>query len=209
MKNKIKWIVLLVALVAVVAAAAIVYDKFGDDYAMDNLAGTAQPESSADESKEPEASPESSEESSEENSKTDYQPAPDFTVLNYEGEEVKFSDYIGKPVVLNFWATWCYYCMEEMPDFDKACRNHPEVQFLMVNATDGMQETMESAKNYIESNDYAFEVVFDTKLDAVNAYQVSGFPATFFINAEGELVAYGNGMMAYETVEKGISMITE
>ncbi len=205
MKNKIKWIVLLVALVAVVAAAAIVYDKFGDDYAMDNLAGTAQPESSAEESKESEASPESSEE----NSKTDYQPAPDFTVLNYEGEEVKLSDYIGKPVVLNFWATWCYYCMEEMPDFDKACRNHPEVQFLMVNATDGMQETMESAKNYIESNDYAFEVVFDTKLDAVNAYQVTGFPATFFINAEGELVAYGNGMMAYETVEKGISMITE
>lgn len=203
MNNKLKWIILAVVLVVLIAAAGLLYNKLGDEYASDNI--------SAGETKEDSSSPteDSAEDQGTHVGDNEYQPAPDFTVMDYDGNEVKLSDFKGTPVVLNFWATWCYYCMEEMPDFNKASLAHPEVQFLMVNATDGVQETLENAKAYIDSNDYHFKAVYDTKLSAVYSYQVNSFPTTFFINAEGELVAYGNGMMSYETVEKGIGMITE
>ena len=92
---------------------------------------------------------------------------------------------------------------------EKLYEKYPDVQFLMVNATDGVQETMASAKEYVEQEGFQFDVFFDTNFDAVNAYQVSGFPATFFIDENGNLVTYGRGMLDFETLEKGIQMITE
>ena len=136
-------------------------------------------------------------------------PAPDFTLVDQYGEEHTLSEYRGKTVFLNFWATWCYYCKEEMPDFDKAYEAYPEVQFLMVNATDGVQETMESAQEYIQQEGFQFDVFYDTQLEAVNAYYVTGFPATYFIDAQGNLVTRSRGMLDYDTLVKGIGMITE
>lgn len=208
MNNKVKWTILLAVLVLLLGAAGLLYNKFSDKFVMDNIVSGETTEETAP-TPTPEVPEENTGESSEEPGKKEYQPAPDFVVYDYDGNEVRLSDYKGKPVVLNFWATWCYYCMEEMPDFNKASINHPEVQFLMVNATDGVQETLENAKKYIDSNDYNFTAVYDTQLSAVYSYGINSFPATFFINAEGELVAYGTGMMGYDTVEKGIGMITE
>ena len=79
----------------------------------------------------------------------------------------------------------------------------------MVNATDGVQETMESAKNYVEQEAYEFDVFFDTNQEAIRNYNVTGFPATFFIDKDGNLVTRGVGMLDFETLEKGIKMITE
>ena len=189
MKSKIKWILLAAGLVVVIAGAAVLYRVLSANYSGENLMQSAQAqEQSAQESE---------------------FAAPDFTVYDGDGNEVHLSDYKGKPVVLNFWATWCYYCKEEMPDFDRAYEKYPDVQFLMVNATDGIQETMASAKEYVEQEGFQFDVLFDTNFDAVNAYQVSGFPATFFIDENGNLVTYGRGMLDFETLEKGIQMITE
>ena len=128
-------------------------------------------------------------------------------MLDYSGKEVKLSDYVGKPIVLNFWATWCYYCKVEMPDFERARKENPDVLFLMVNATDGVSETVESAKGYIEDNGYGFEVVFDTLGQARDAYYVSGFPTTYFIDEIGNLVAYARGAIDYDSLIHGIGMI--
>lgn len=189
MKSKIKWIILAAGLVIVIAAAAVLYSLLSKNYSGDNLM---------------------------QNSQTQEQPAgenelaaPDFTVFDADGNEVHLSDYKGKPVVLNFWATWCYYCKVEMPDFHKAYEKYPDVQFLMVNATDGVRETMESAKEYIAQEGFQFDVFYDTELDAVNTYYVTGFPSTFFIDKDGNLVTYSSGMLDFETLEKGIQMITE
>lgn len=189
MKNKIKWIIIAVALVGVIAGAAVLYHVLSRDYAGNNLMQNSQTQNQASEENE--------------------YAAPDFTVLGADGSEVKLSDYRGKPVVLNFWATWCYYCKVEMPDFDKAYEKYPDVQFLMVNATDGVQETITSAKEYIEQEGFGFDIFFDTKLEAVNAYYVTGFPSTFFIDKDGNLVTRSSGMLDFETLEKGIQMITE
>ena len=134
-------------------------------------------------------------------------PAPNFTVLDYNGNQVKLSDYIGKPIVLNFWATWCGYCKLEMPDFERARQENPDVLFLMVNATDGVYETVESAKAYIEDNGYGFEVVFDTMEQAQSAYHITGFPTTYFIDEVGNLVVYARGAISYNTLMNGIGRI--
>ena len=110
--------------------------------------------------------------------------------------------------MLNFWATWCYYCKSEMADFNRAYANNPEVQFLMVNATDGKRETVASAKKYIEQNGFDFDVFFDVNGDAMDTYGITSFPTTYFIDKDGNLIARGVGMLDYETLEKGIDMIT-
>lgn len=151
--------------------------------------------------------------SSEETGNADSDPqtvsAPDFVALNQKGEEVSLSSFVGKPIVLNFWATWCGYCVQEMPDFQKAYENYPNVQFLMVNATDGEHETVASATSFAEARGFTFPILFDTKSEAVTVYGIEGFPTTFFINAKGEVVTYAGGMINYETLERGIGMIAE
>ena len=108
--------------------------------------------------------------------------AKDFKVFDENGNEVKLSDFFGKPIVLNFWATWCYYCREEMPDFNDAYHNNPDVQFLMVNVTDGRRETVFSAKQYVDDSDFDFTVLYDKNLDATTTYGAWGLPMTVFID---------------------------
>lgn len=135
------------------------------------------------------------------------QYAPDFTVVDAQGNPVKLSDFKGKPVVLNFWATWCGYCKQEMPVFEAAAQKHPDIQFMMINATDGEQETMAGAMAYIAQSGYTFDVFYDTNLEAVNTYGISAFPTTFFIDKDGVLVAYVSGALEEETLSKGLAMI--
>lgn len=133
---------------------------------------------------------------------------PDFTVYDRDGNEVHLSDFVGKPVVLNFWASWCSPCKKEMPYFDALyCEYGDQIHFVMVNATDGYQETMESALEYLDGTEYKFPVYFDSDSDAITAYGVSAFPTTFFFDASGNPVAYGQGSMDEETLEKGLKMI--
>lgn len=131
----------------------------------------------------------------------------DFTVLDENGNEVKLSDFLGKPIVLNFWATWCTYCVREMPDFQAAYEKYPDVQFVMVNVTDGFYETVDSAKQFVAEKGFTFPIFFDTESSATTAFKVTGYPQSYFIDANGNLVAHAPGMISMETLEKGISMI--
>lgn len=134
--------------------------------------------------------------------------APDFTVYTADGEPVKLSDMKGTPVVLNFWASWCPPCKSEMPDFNEICKEFEgKVTFMMVNLTDGESETVESARNFIHMMEYTFPVYYDTDMDATAKYGIESIPTTFFIDAEGNIIAYGEGALDGETLRYGISMI--
>ena len=138
------------------------------------------------------------------------QPAPDFTVYNAEGNEITLSALMdGKPTVLNFWASWCGPCRSEMPHIQEAYeRLGGEVSFVMINMTDGQRETQESAEEYMAESGWTFPIYFDSDYDAAMTYGAYSLPQTYFIDAEGRLIAAARGSMSAEVLQSGIDMIT-
>ena len=135
--------------------------------------------------------------------------APDFIAYGPDGAAVRLSDYFGKPIVLNLWASWCGYCKLEMPDFEAAYLEQGEdIHFLMLNVTDGVQETRESADAFLQEQGYTFPVLYDQDVEATMAYQAYGLPMTFFIDRQGRLAAYAQGAIDAQTLQQGIDMIT-
>lgn len=122
--------------------------------------------------------------------------APDFTVLDANGKKIRLSDNFGKPIVINFWATWCPPCKQELPDFEKLCKEYGDrVVFMMVNLTDGYRDTIDGTKRFVSKNGYTFPLYFDTEYSGAVAYNVSSIPQTTFIDANGNVYATRIGAM--------------
>ena len=219
MKKSVKYLLSLFAVVLVFIGAYFLYQTLSEQYKPQNIAVTyeqAAIETEASQDKEPETAPDSAsapettpEEESAETTPT-VVPAPDFTVQDVNGDTFSLSDFKGKPVVLNFWASWCPPCKGEMPDFESIYQlRGDDVHFLMVNLTDGQQETLSTASAFIAAQGYTFPVYYDTALDAATKYGIYSVPATYFIDAEGNAVAQASGAIDAATLEYGISLITE
>lgn len=136
--------------------------------------------------------------------------AINFTVYDENNNEVKLEDYIGKPIVINYWATWCGYCVKEMPTFNKVYEEEKdEVVFMMINATDGVSETVDKAKKFIKENNFQFPVYYDIKEEVGYQYGIYSLPTTIFINKKGEIEIGYKGMLSEEILKKEIQKIKE
>ena len=188
MSNKKILVSIILLLASLIVCASLLYDQLDDKWSPDQLATEA----------------------TEDPSQTEPEPimAPDFTVYDIDGREVHLSDFFGKPIVVNFWASWCGPCKMEMPDFEEKYQElGGEVTFLMVNMTDGSRETVETAAAHIVQEGYTFPVFYDTFSSAAITYSVYSLPTTYFIDAEGHAIAQATGAIDGATLQRGIDMI--
>lgn len=181
MKNKV-WFIITVAFAAIMILAVVLYPKLAEKYSADSTINDT-------------------------NSGTVIQ-ADDFTVYDLEMNEVKLSDYFGKPIIINFWASWCGPCKSELPAFNNLYEKYKEdVVFLMINLTDGQKDTESSIKKFVSDNGYSFPVYYDIEYDASDTYGVRSIPETVFINAEGSLYDTRIGAMSEVVLENHIKQM--
>lgn len=138
--------------------------------------------------------------------------AKDFTVYDENLKEAKLSDYIGTPVVLNFWASWCPPCKAEMPGFNEMSKKYSKekIAILMINLTDGEKETVSKAQQYLQSNNYDMKALYDNKLDAANKYNITSIPRTIFIDKDGYIFKDNTaGVISEEELENQIKLLLE
>ena len=120
----------------------------------------------------------------------------DATVYTVDGEAVTLTRIAdGRPLVINFWATWCPYCVEELPDFQKIYAEYGErVSFAFVDVADGQRERAEDAAAWLVAQGYDdLPAYYDTSLEAVSAFGVTSYPTTVVVSGEGEILTVSPG----------------
>ncbi len=138
-----------------------------------------------------------------ESSQDMHPPAQDFTLEAADGNEYSLSDYKGKVVFLNFWATWCGPCRHELPEvqelFEKM--DPTEVVVLTVTLPGGQEKSPNEIASFVHDEGYTFPVLFDENGDIFSAYGVNSFPTTFMIDKEGNIFGYVNGALRLSMME--------
>nr|WP_070121368.1 redoxin domain-containing protein [Bacillus marinisedimentorum] len=122
--------------------------------------------------------------------------APDFELETLGGEAVKLSDYRGKKVLVNFWATWCPPCRAEMPDMEKFY-NDKDVEILAVNLTE-TEGTPGDVQPFVDDFGLTFPILMDTSSDVSSKYRISPIPTSYFIDTKGRIASVSLGAMNYD-----------
>lgn len=218
MKKYGKIFVILLLLAAVITGAAFAYRKLKNQ--VQSPALVEEQEEQGPEEQEPDELQSGEEPSEEENEDkredkegdkkdgSERQEAIDVSFYDSEGNAVQLSDFYGKPVVMNFWATWCGYCKQEMPDFQEAYEEYGDrVEFLFINSTDGARETREKASAYLEEQGYTVPAYYDEDMEAVYAYSINSLPTTILLDKEGKVAAYAPGLVEKEMLTAGLDTL--
>lgn len=130
--------------------------------------------------------------------------APDFTVQTLDGASMKLSDFRGKPVMLNFWASWCGPCTAEMKNIESVFQKHTNEDIVILGVNQG--EGSSTVKGYAELWKLHFRLVRDEDAEASHLYQVRALPTTVFIDAQGKISdVHIGGPMTADFIEKRVN----
>ena len=131
-------------------------------------------------------------------------PKPELALQDIQGKQVSLQQLQGKPAVINMWATWCAPCRREMPLLQQAQKNHPEVQFVLVN----QGEKAPAVADYLQKNQVdVAHIWLDETMQARSALPYQGLPSTYFLNKKGEIVAHSLGEIKHEQLEQYLQQI--
>lgn len=134
--------------------------------------------------------------------------APDFELTTLEGKKVKLSDYKGKKVILNFWATWCPPCRAEMPDMEEFYSTYKDkdIVILGVNLTKSEQEES-VVREFIKSYGITYPIPLDVESSVAETYQVSAIPTSYFIDTKGVIREKIVGPMDFDMMKSILDSI--
>jgi peroxiredoxin len=124
--------------------------------------------------------------------------AEDFSLPTASGQTFKLSAQRGRPVFVNFWATWCPPCLEEMPALERLWRAQKSAGFVMLAVT--VDANPKLATPFVERHGFTFTVGFDPKMELANTYGVRALPSSFVIDRDGRLAAVAIGPRAWDNV---------
>lgn len=131
--------------------------------------------------------------------------APNFTLLDLDGNEVELSDFIGKKVILNFWATWCPPCRAEMPHMESIYKkNNKEVVVLAVNLSN-TEKSDSDVQEFVKDFKLSFPIVMDTKGEISGQYQVFAYPTSLMIDSQGVIQEIYRGAINEDIMKKSLS----
>ena len=133
--------------------------------------------------------------------------APDFTVADLEGNPVTLSQLRGRPVVLNFWASWCGPCVEEFPLLRDAADRHAGEGLAVVGIV--YQDRSEAARDFMARHGASWPAAMDPGERVAGAYGILGPPETFFIGRDGTIVARQIGQFSAESLDEKLAAIIE
>lgn len=133
--------------------------------------------------------------------------APDFELAGLDGETLKLCDYRGQAVMLNFWATWCLPCRQEMPLFQAAYEQYQDDGLVILAANVGEDAT--TARNYADELGLSFDIGLDQAAELSRAYRVFGMPTTFFINRQGVIDYLAIGAVRESDLDDILARILE
>lgn len=142
-------------------------------------------------------------------------PAPEFELKDQYGQVHKLSDYKGKTILLNFWATWCPPCRAELPDIQKIYEEYStegeEALIVLGVAGPGMGEekSQEEIAAFLEENGYTYPVLMDETWELFQEYGIYAFPTTFMIDREGNVFGYASGQLSYDILKDIIKQTME
>ena len=126
--------------------------------------------------------------------------APDFCLENLYGKKVELKHFKGKVIFLNFWATWCGPCKEEMPSMEFLYQQFKEKGFVFLTISVDY-EGIKPVKEFIEKQRYTFPVLIDPKCLTLDLYEVKGIPATFLIDKKGRIIGKAIGPRNWKSPE--------
>lgn len=184
--NKKGLLITIICFVGFLAIAYIGYNSLSPSYSQKNIDSQGDTSQSKDS-----------------NNSSSKDKEKDFVVYDENLNKVKLSDYIGKPVVVNFWASWCPPCKKEMPLFNELSSKYKKdkLTVLMIDMTDGQRETINTAKKFISDNNYNMNVLYDKDSTAAINYNIESIPRTLFIDKNGYIIKDQIGEITKEELD--------
>jgi len=138
------------------------------------------------------------------------QPAPNFTLPTLDGDTISLSDYIGQPVLINFWATWCAPCRIEMPELVRAYEEHQDEGFVILAVDLAHQDSIDDVRTFAEEFQMNFPVLLDETGDVSGEmYRLLGLPMSVFVDREGRIERIYVGLMTAEQIDTFVGEILE